>query len=57
MEEAHRLLLAVPEYRALTLCRGFFLPHRGGPSVLQDILNQGRSNQRAATNGAQAPDP
>lgn len=41
MAKAHELLQDVPQYRDVPMCRGFFLPYRGGPSVMQDILSQG----------------
>jgi fatty acid desaturase len=43
LAQAHRLLLAVPEYAAAHHCDGFFWPRRVGvPSVLQDIRRPSR---------------
>jgi fatty acid desaturase len=46
--EAHRVLLAVPEYAAAHHCDGFFWPRRAdAPSVLQDIRRPDRNRPPA----------
>lgn len=56
LPEAHRLLLAVPEYAAGHHCDGFFFPHRpDAPSVIQDIVRaRGKRREDALATPAAA---